>query len=170
MTSIAGFAEMLDGGYAGELDTRAREYVLAILEAVRRLGVQIDQVLSIAEQDAGIQHSHGIIELAPILRSLAEKHGLLHTIPDDLAGAAASIDTISQPVELVITSIGGGAKQLAVTTGNGIRVAIAGDRGGTLPGDDVLIELRALMAERGGAVAVARRAGNVPVVTLSFAR
>ena len=73
LTSIAGFAEMLDGGYAGDLDTRASEYVSAILEAVRRLGIQIDQVLAVAEQDAGLRHGNAIVELAPVLRSLAEK-------------------------------------------------------------------------------------------------
>ena len=53
LTSIAGFAEMLDGGYAGELPEQARDYVGAILESVAKLRVQIDEVLDLTQSDAG---------------------------------------------------------------------------------------------------------------------
>ena len=54
LTSIGGFAEMLDKGYAGELGTSAHDYVKAILEAVGRLSTQIDDVLSMTQADAGL--------------------------------------------------------------------------------------------------------------------
>jgi signal transduction histidine kinase len=53
LTSIGGFAEMLAGGYGGDLPADAREYVAAILEAVARLGALIDNVLDLTQSDSG---------------------------------------------------------------------------------------------------------------------
>jgi signal transduction histidine kinase len=53
LTSIAGFAEMLDGGYAGELPATARDYIAAILLSVGRLGTLIDDVLDLTQSDSG---------------------------------------------------------------------------------------------------------------------
>ncbi|MEM8694580.1 MAG: PAS-domain containing protein [Pseudomonadota bacterium] len=52
LTSIAGFAEMLDGGYAGDLPDQAREYVKSILDSVAALRVQIDEVLDLTQGEA----------------------------------------------------------------------------------------------------------------------
>ncbi|HET7708457.1 MAG TPA: ATP-binding protein [Sphingomicrobium sp.] len=49
LTSIGGFAEMLAGGYAGELQPPAREYVDAIVESVTRLARLIDHVLDLTQ-------------------------------------------------------------------------------------------------------------------------
>ena len=53
LTSIAGFAEMLAAGYAGELPPQAADYVTAILDAVVRLGALIDNVLDLTQSDSG---------------------------------------------------------------------------------------------------------------------
>jgi signal transduction histidine kinase len=53
LTSIAGFAEMLSGGYAGELPATAVDYVKAILESVSRLSILIDDVLDLTQSDSG---------------------------------------------------------------------------------------------------------------------
>jgi signal transduction histidine kinase len=53
LTSIGGFAEMLAGGYAGDLSLTASEYVTAILESVARLGTLIDEVLDLTQSEAG---------------------------------------------------------------------------------------------------------------------
>jgi signal transduction histidine kinase len=53
LTSIAGFAEMLEGGYAGELPAPATDYVAAILQSVARLGTLIDNVLDLTQSDSG---------------------------------------------------------------------------------------------------------------------
>ena len=53
LTSIAGFAEMLSGGYGGELPPAASDYVGAILESVARLGALIDNVLDLTQSDSG---------------------------------------------------------------------------------------------------------------------
>ncbi|HYW17652.1 MAG TPA: ATP-binding protein [Allosphingosinicella sp.] len=53
LTSIGGFAEMLAGGYAGDLGPTASEYVGAILDSVARLGTLIDDVLDLTQSDSG---------------------------------------------------------------------------------------------------------------------
>ncbi|HEY1605988.1 MAG TPA: ATP-binding protein [Allosphingosinicella sp.] len=53
LTSIAGFAEMLEGGYAGDLPAVAKDYVAAILLSVGRLGTLIDDVLDLTQSDSG---------------------------------------------------------------------------------------------------------------------
>jgi signal transduction histidine kinase len=53
LTSIAGFAEMLEGGYGGELPGPALDYVTAILQSVARLGTLIDNVLDLTQSDSG---------------------------------------------------------------------------------------------------------------------
>jgi signal transduction histidine kinase len=53
LTSIAGFAEMLSAGYAGELQPMATDYVQAILDSVGRLSLLIDNVLDLTQSDTG---------------------------------------------------------------------------------------------------------------------
>ena len=53
LTSIAGFAELLDAGYAGELPVVASEYVKAILASVGRLGSLVEDVLDLTQGAAG---------------------------------------------------------------------------------------------------------------------
>jgi signal transduction histidine kinase len=53
LTSIGGFAEMLQSGLAGDLPERAKEYVGAILTSVKRLGEQIETVLDLSQGEAG---------------------------------------------------------------------------------------------------------------------
>ncbi len=53
LTSIAGFAELLDAGYAGELPDVAHEYVRAILTSVGRLGSLVEDVLDLTQGAAG---------------------------------------------------------------------------------------------------------------------
>ena len=53
LTSIAGFAEMLEGGYAGKLPGTARDYVGAIIASVGRLSALIDDILDLTQSDMG---------------------------------------------------------------------------------------------------------------------
>jgi signal transduction histidine kinase len=73
LTSISGFAEMLHGGYAGELSKQAESYVDAILEAVERLGMLVDDVLDLtrAESDRG-ETDRADVDLAATVRAAAE--------------------------------------------------------------------------------------------------
>ncbi len=54
LTSIGGFAELLQAGVAGELTPQAQEYVNAILESVARLGHQVENVLDLSQSEAGL--------------------------------------------------------------------------------------------------------------------
>ncbi|UIJ47427.1 PAS-domain containing protein [Sphingomonas cannabina] len=49
LTSIKGFAELLHGGYAGELSENGTGYVQAILESVERLSALVDDVLDLTQ-------------------------------------------------------------------------------------------------------------------------
>ncbi|WP_300974745.1 PAS domain-containing sensor histidine kinase [Sphingomonas sp. LHG3406-1] len=73
LTSIGGFAEMLQGGYAGELSGSARDYVAAILESVARLSRLIDDVLDLtqgARGDVALERER--VDLAGLVRTVAE--------------------------------------------------------------------------------------------------
>jgi signal transduction histidine kinase len=53
LTSIAGFTEMLQGGYAGSLNDQQGSYIGAIMDSVAVLTRHIDNVLDLAQADAG---------------------------------------------------------------------------------------------------------------------
>ncbi len=73
LTSIGGFAEMLSGGYAGELAPAASDYVGAILESVARLSKLIDDVLDLTRGDtSGIVLERERIDLGGLCRSVGE--------------------------------------------------------------------------------------------------
>ncbi len=84
LTSIGGFAEMLAGGYAGDLPPVATEYVTAILDSVGRLGALIDNVLDLTQSDMGsLLLAEDEIELAMLcadaaagVRDLADRKGV----------------------------------------------------------------------------------------------
>lgn len=70
LTSIGGFGEMLQAGYAGELPAPAKSYVDAIMDSVGVLGRQIDNVLDLAQGEAGTL----AVERAPVdVRALLER-------------------------------------------------------------------------------------------------
>ncbi len=53
LTSIAGFAEMMQAGYAGELPEQAKDYVDAIMQSTGRLSLLIENVLDLTQGEAG---------------------------------------------------------------------------------------------------------------------
>ena len=73
LTSIAGFAEMLAGGYAGELSETARDYVGAIVTAVGRLSSLMGDVLDLTQSEAGtLPMAMEPLEVAEFVRSAVE--------------------------------------------------------------------------------------------------
>ena len=54
LTSIGGFAELLEAGLGGDLSEQGKEYVAAILTSVGRLGEQIENVLDLSQSEAGM--------------------------------------------------------------------------------------------------------------------
>ncbi|MCP5386751.1 MAG: PAS-domain containing protein [Novosphingobium sp.] len=74
LTSIGGFAELLEAGLGGELSEAGREYVAAILASVGRLGEQIESVLDLSQSEAGmLPLAREEIELLPFVTRLAEE-------------------------------------------------------------------------------------------------
>jgi signal transduction histidine kinase len=75
LTSISGFAEMLEAGLAGPLEPQAKEYVSAILESTTRLGSLVDRVLDLTNSDAGtLPLDLKPIELAVLALNAARDH------------------------------------------------------------------------------------------------
>ena len=87
LTSIGGFGEMLQAGYAGKLSDQQQGYVDAIMDSVGVLGRQIDNVLDLAQGEAGSL----VVERAPVaVRALL-----------DAALADAKAFAAAEKVELV---------------------------------------------------------------------
>lgn len=73
LTSIGGFAELLDGGYAGDLSAKAKDYVGAILESVDRLSKLINDVLDLTTGDTrGVALESERVDLAGLCRAAVD--------------------------------------------------------------------------------------------------
>ena len=74
LTSIGGFAELLDAGVGGQLDESGREYVAAILSSVAQLGEHIESLLDLSQSEAGmLPLRKESLEVMPFLREVAEE-------------------------------------------------------------------------------------------------
>jgi signal transduction histidine kinase len=73
LTSIGGFAELLEAGLGGDLSGSGKEYVGAILQSVERLGEQIESVLDLSQSEAGmLPLAREEIDLLPFVTQLVE--------------------------------------------------------------------------------------------------
>ena len=73
LTSIGGFAELLGGGYAGDLSAKGRDYVAAILESVERLSKLINDVLDLTTGDTrGVALEKERVDVAGLCRAAAD--------------------------------------------------------------------------------------------------
>jgi signal transduction histidine kinase len=73
LTSIGGFAELLSGGYAGDLSPKGKDYVGAILESVDRLSKLIDDVLDLTTGDThGVSLEKERVDLAGLCRAAVD--------------------------------------------------------------------------------------------------
>jgi signal transduction histidine kinase/PAS domain-containing protein len=74
LTSIGGFAELLQSGVAGELSEQGKEYVDAILTSVERLGEQIENVLDLSQSEAGLLPLDLVdVELLPFVTGIVRE-------------------------------------------------------------------------------------------------
>jgi signal transduction histidine kinase len=72
LTSIGGFAELLNAGMGGTLDASGQEYVAAILTSVERLGEQIESLLDLSQSEAGqLPLAREDIALMPLVEGVA---------------------------------------------------------------------------------------------------
>ena len=73
LTSIGGFAELLSGGYAGDLTAKAKDYVGAILESVERLSKLINDVLDLTTGDTrGVLLEKERVDVAGLCRAAVD--------------------------------------------------------------------------------------------------
>jgi len=73
LTSIGGFAELLGGGYAGDLTSKATDYVGAILESVDRLSKLINDVLDLTTGDTrGVALEKERVDIAGLCRAAVD--------------------------------------------------------------------------------------------------
>ncbi|MGJ0237994.1 PAS-domain containing protein [Novosphingobium fluoreni] len=74
LTSIGGFAELLQAGVGGQLSESGTEYVQAIIDSAERLGEQIETILDLSQSEAGLLPlAREDVELMPLIRTLVEE-------------------------------------------------------------------------------------------------
>jgi signal transduction histidine kinase len=74
LTSIGGFAELLQSGVAGDLTEQGQEYIGAILASVERLRAQIENLLDLTQSEAGLLPiATEDLELLPFLTQLVRE-------------------------------------------------------------------------------------------------
>lgn len=129
LTSIGGFAELLDAGLGGELSDQGRDYVAAILASVSRLGEQIESVLDLSQSEAGmLPLVSEEVELYPLVTRLVEERATR------IRDAGLTLDLRG---DRGVGRITGDARRLARAVGHVLDNAIAA----TPPGGRVLVEL-----------------------------
>ena len=129
LTSIGGFAEMLESGAAGELSQQGREYVAAILESVARLGEQIETVLDLSQSEAG---------LLPLDLASVDLFPFVTTIVRDRENSVANAGlTLDLRGDRASGAIQADKRRLARAIGHIIDNAIAA----TAPGGKILVDL-----------------------------
>lgn len=74
LTSIVGFAQMMQAGMAGELPSQAADYVDAIIDSTNKLSKLIENVLDLTQGAAGgLPIEHKAIDMEALVREIA--HG-----------------------------------------------------------------------------------------------
>ncbi|WP_037552798.1 sensor histidine kinase [Sphingomonas sp. URHD0057] len=73
LTSIGGFAELLEGGYAGKLSAKGQDYVSAIVESVERLSKLINDVLDLTTGDSrGVALERERVDIGGLCRAAVQ--------------------------------------------------------------------------------------------------
>jgi signal transduction histidine kinase len=122
LTSIGGFAELLQAGVGGELTDSGREYVTDILSSVDQLGEHIESLLDLSQSEAGmLPLKREEIDLMPFLRGVVEERG------QRLEKAGLVLDLQSKGL---LRPIHGDRKRLARAIGHLVDNAIAASKRG----------------------------------------
>jgi signal transduction histidine kinase len=148
LTSIAGFAEMLAGGYAGELSGTAREYVNAILSAVAGLSNLTGNALDLTQSAAGtLPMKMEPVDLANLVRGAVD----LQRDPARVAGLTLAFD-----VPRDCGTVSGDRKRLAQAIDNLLRNAVSY----TPPAGRILVRARIIDGQ--GEIVVSDNGGGIP--------
>lgn len=126
LTSIGGFGEMLQAGYAGELPPQAKDYIDAIMVSVAVLGRHIDNVLDLAQAEAGtLAIDREPVELFPLLNAVLENAGAM--------AAKERVELVGE-ISATVGTVAGDGERLQRLLGqlidNAIRFTAAGRRSG----------------------------------------
>lgn len=128
LTSIRGFAEMLEGGLAGDLPDQAKDYVGAILTSVERLSEQIETVLDLSQGEAGtLPVAREAVALFPLLTEVVKERA------ERLTEAQLTLDLRGSDA---IGTVTGDARRLRRAFGHLVDNAIAA----TAPGGRILVD------------------------------
>jgi signal transduction histidine kinase len=195
LTSIAGFAEMMREGYAGDLPPTAKDYVEAITQSTDKLAALIDNVLDLAQGEAGaLELEKGHVALAALARASAdrfvqeaEERGLelavdlkpsLGSMIGDEKRIAQALDKLlanavrTLPTGARILLHGDGNQRIArlivSDDGPGIALNAQPDRGETL--DLGLPLARQLVEAHGGTLNVMSEPGEGTMITMELPR
>ncbi len=129
LTSIGGFAELLQAGVAGDLSEQGRDYVDAILQSVARLSAQVENVLDLSQSEAG---------LLPLSKERVEVFALATRIVRErekaIVDAGLSLELRGSKASGVVEA---DPRQLAKAVGQVLDNAIAA----TPPGGKILLDL-----------------------------
>lgn len=129
LTSIGGFAELLEAGLGGELSEQGRDYVGAILASVERLGEQIESALDLSQSEAG---------LLPLVSEEVELYPLVTKLVEDRSTRIRDAGlTLDLRGDKGVGRINGDARRLARAIGHVLDNAIAA----TPTGGRILVEL-----------------------------
>jgi signal transduction histidine kinase len=133
LTSISGFADLLQQGVAGELPRQAKEYVEAISKSAERLTQQINAVLDYTQGEAGaLPVSRKPVDIAALIAQvaagaseLADARNAVLTV--DVKPNAGTVQGDTARLKQALDAIVNNALNHG---GNGVRVIIhaAGDR------------------------------------------
>jgi signal transduction histidine kinase len=135
LTTISGFAELLLGGYAGEISDSAREYIDGIVQSTGRLSMLIDNVLDLTQGEAGtLPIERAAVDLAVLARASVAR------IAGDAAAKKIDMATQLQPSLGVVQGdarrIGQAIDHLLENAvrycGEGARVLLHGDGSGEI--------------------------------------
>ncbi len=144
LTSIAGFAELMHGGYAGELSPTAVEYLDAIMQSTDRLARLIDNVLDLTQGAAG-----GL----PIERRPVDLAAMLKSTIAAFAGEAAGREvTVVESIAPTLGMVNGDARRIQQAVDHLVDNAIrfVGRKGRVLVhGDGTAMNARIVVSDNG---------------------
>ncbi len=132
LTTIAGFAEMMSAGYAGDLSDAAKEYVDGILQSTSRLSMMIDNVLDLTQGEAGtLSIEHAPVDLTALAKECAARvEGTAKAKGIDLAVSLQdTLGTVQGDARRIGQALDHLLENAVHYCGKGARVLLHGDGG-----------------------------------------
>lgn len=152
LTSIGGFAELLQSGVAGELSEAGKDYVAAIISSVERLTSKIESVLDLTQSEAGllpmaseevdvlafvtnvVREREEAIEAKDIALDLRGDRGAGSIVADKRQLGRALVNILDNAIAAAPTKDGRVLVMLARRK-NGVRIVVSDNGPGMRPGE-----------------------------------